>query len=463
MKKLLKITIILVLNLILFNACTTDNLDPTLAQDKAVEGNVTNMNNLYSILKGSHSILTGSGYYGRDIIATNEVRSDNCFSNGNSGRFSTQAEYQYNNNTGFMWDDAYRLIANANVIINTDLATLEGDQDYGKHVQGQALVLRALAHFDLLRVYGQQHSSGGSLGVPVVTTFKGEDLFPARNSYSEVITAIYADIETAFGMMNSSFDTDKVLVSKFAAKALESRVAVYNSDWTRAKNAAEAVINSDFYSIADADSFVSNFAGKEASNSIFELALSTSDNPGINGLSYIYRYPGDEPSGYGDIQVNSDVIDIFEDGDVRKDILGYQDGGTALRNMGKYPDQVNNADNIPLMRYEEVILNYAEALFELNGGAGEALTQINLITSNRGASAYVGSITKDDILNERRKELMFEGFRFDDLMRTAVDIDVVGSIEQVIETLSYPNDLFAWPIPKSETDANSNMVQNNGY
>ena len=463
MKKILKITIILALNFILFSACSTEDLDPTLAQDKAVEGSVNNMNNLYSILKGSNNILTGSGYYGRDMIITNEVRTDNCFSNGNSGRFSTQAEYQYNENTGFMWDDAYRLIANVNVIINADLATLEGDQDYGKHVQGQALVLRALAHYDLLRTFGQQHSTSGSLGVPVVTTFKGDDLFPARNTYAEVIAAVYADIEAGFGMMNSSYDTDKLFASKFTAKALEARVAIYNGDWSRAKSAAEAVINSGLYSIADASSFVSNWSGKEASNSIFELSYSASDNQSINGLAYMYRFPGDSPTGYGDVQVNSDVIDLFEDGDVRKDILGYQDAGTRLRNMVKYPDMINGADNVPLFRFEEVILNYAEALFEIDGGSGEALTQLNLITSNRGASAYVGSITKDDILNERRKELMFEGFRFDDLMRTGQNVDVVGSIEQFIETLTYPSDLFAWPIPKSETDANSNMVQNNGY
>ncbi|VAV84450.1 hypothetical protein MNBD_BACTEROID02-128, partial [hydrothermal vent metagenome] len=117
----------------------------------------------------------------------------------------------------------------------------------------------------------------------------------------------------------------------------------------------------------------------------------------------------------------------------------------------------------PLIRIEEIVLNYAEALFEINNADPVALTQLNLITSNRGATAYTSPLSKDDILNERRKELMFEGFRFDDLTRTGTDIDVLGSNQNFIRTLSYPNNLFAYPIPNDETNANSNMVQNNGY
>ena len=96
------------------------------------------------------------------------------------------------------------------------------------------------------------------------------------------------------------------------------------------------------------------------------------------------------------------------------------------------------------------------------GYATKSLTNLNLITSNRGASAYAAA-TKDNILLERRKELMFEGFRFDDMMRTGKDVVVLGSNQNVIETLTYPNDKFVYPIDIAEMDANSNMVQNAGY
>ena len=464
--KVFKLTTILALSILLFNSCGTDDLEPTLAQDKPVEGSITSVENLFSILKGAHSQLTSGGYYGQAMIITNEVRSDNCFSNGYSGRYSTQAEYAYNENTGYVWDNAYQVIANANIIINQPLEGLSGDLVQGAHIQGQALGLRALAHYDLLRSFGQQHTTGGNLGVPIITDFKDEsNLFPARNTVDEVKAAIYSDLETAFSMMDTSYDS-KIYFSKYAAKALESRVAIYFGDWIRARDAALEVLNSNLYTIATTGNFVSNWSIDEASNSIFELQNSASDNAGIGGLAYIYRWPTFPATGYGDVQVVDNVYAFFEATDVRRDILGYQlenTGATpSLRNMGKYPDTVTYTDNIPLIRIEEVVLNYAEALFEINNGDPEALTQLNSITSNRGASAYT-SVTKQNILDERRKELMFEGFRFDDLVRTGQSIDVLGSNQNLIQTLTYPNNLFAYPVPKAEIDANSNMVQNAGY
>ncbi|MCB0475192.1 MAG: RagB/SusD family nutrient uptake outer membrane protein [Flavobacteriaceae bacterium] len=442
--------------LIALSACTTSDLDPSLEQNKSVEGSITSVDNVYGILKGAYSRMTASGYYGRDIIINNEVRTDNCFSNGNSGRFTTEASMTYNANTGFFWDEAYAAIASANIIIATDISALTGDQDYGRHLQGQAYAMRALIHFDLMKQYGQINT-GGSLGVPYVTEFKGDNLFPARNSISENKTMIMSDLETAFSLMSDNYyDGTKEFMSKFTAKALESRVAVYFGDWATAKTAAEDVINSGHYSIVSKDNYVASWASKGNSNSIFELAFNATDNQGINGLAYIYRTTGG--GSYGDVQVIDEVADLFEAGDVRGvgGILGWE--GTMLRNIGKYPDN-QGYDNVPIIRYEEVILNYAEAL--LNTG-GDALTQLNLIPANRGASLYA-SATEENILTERRKELMFEGIRYDDLMRSGSDIVKYSLQQNIAATVPYGDHRLAFPIPRAEMDANSNMVQNEGY
>jgi hypothetical protein len=455
MKKINILYTLLFIFFISFTSCSTDDLDPSLEQNKSVEGSIVDVNNLYGILKGAYSQMTVSGYYGRDIIITNEVRTDNCFSNGNSGRFTTQASFTYDANTGYFWDEAYSTIARANIIIGTDVSTLTGDQDFGVHMQGQAYAMRALAHFDLLRQYGQQHT-GGTLGVPYVTEFKGEDLYPARNTVTEVKDLIMADLATAFSLMDDSYyDASKEFMSKYTAKALESRVAVYFGDWPAAKLAAEAVIGSNLYSVIAEGDYVASWGQDGSSNSIFELAFNNTDNQGINGLAYIYRTTGG--GSYGDVQVLDDVINLYESGDVRANILGYE--GTMLRNMGKFPDN-QGYDNVSIIRYEEVILNYAEALLETSG---DALTEINKITSKRGASAYTAPLTKEDILNERRKELIFEGFRYDDLLRTGQDIEKISIQQNFLATIPYGDPRLAWPIPQSEMDANSNMVQNTGF
>ncbi|TJY37054.1 RagB/SusD family nutrient uptake outer membrane protein [Pontimicrobium aquaticum] len=435
-------------------SCNTEDLEPSLEQNKSVEGSITSVEDLYGIIKGAYNEMTASGYYGRDFIINNEVRTDNCFSNGNSGRFTTEASFAYTPNTGFMFDDAYQAIAAANIIIGTDVASLEGDTDYGLHIQGQAYAVRALAHFDVLKQYGQQHV-GGTLGIPYVKEFKGDNLFPARNTISENKADIYADLETAFSLMDDNyFDSSKEFMSKYTAKALESRVATYFGDWPRVVDAAEEVINSNLYSIMSAANYVGSWASKGNNNSIFELAFNTSDNLNISSLGNIYRTTGG--GSYGDIQVIDGVDAIFEPGDVRGGILGYE--GVMLRNIGKFPSN-QGYDNVVIIRYEEVILNYAEALFETGG---DALTQLNLITSNRGATPYL-TATKENILNERRKELMFEGHRFDDLVRTGQDIEKTSLQQNFASTIPYGDHRLAWPIPQAEIDANSNMEQNPGY
>lgn len=444
---------IVFLFLVNITACSKDALEPSTEQNKAVEGGIESDANLYGILKGALSYMTASGYYGQSYIVTREVRTDNCFSNGNSGRYTTQGSYTYNENTGYFWDEAYEAIASANIIIGVNPDEMSGDVDYIKHMQGQAHVIRALAHFDLLKQYGQ-HYVGGTLGIPYVSEFKGEDLFPARNTVNENITSIMADLETGFNMMDESYDDSKEFVNKYAAKAIQSSVAVYFGRWNEAKTAAEAVINSGNYSIIPAGSYVSHWGGTQAANSIFELAFSATDNRGINGLAYIYRTTGG--GSYGDIQVLDEAIDIFDAGDVRAGILGWE--GTMLRNIGKWPEN-QGYDNVVVIRYEEVLLNYVEALFETGG---DALTQLNLLAAERGIDPYT-TVTKEIILDERRKEFMFEGIRFDDMVRNGLPLVKYSIQQNITATIPAGDYRFSWPIPTAEMDANSNMVQNTGY
>lgn len=79
--------------------------------------------------------------------------------------------------------------------------------------------------------------------------------------------------------------------------------------------------------------------------------------PGV-GLAYIMR-TNDGQGVYGDVQAVSDLKDIYDTDDVRLGILGYE--GSRLRNLGKYPN-FQGFDNIPIIRYEEVVLTYGEAL-----------------------------------------------------------------------------------------------------
>ncbi|UZR96262.1 RagB/SusD family nutrient uptake outer membrane protein [Chondrinema litorale] len=141
----------------------------------------------------------------------NEVRSDNCYSNGNSGRFVTAAAMTVGESDSYAlntWSKMYEVIASANIVIALDAASLEGDVDEINHLIGVAYIGRALAHFDLLKLYGQQNvyvgGSLGTTGIPYVTTYKGENLSPARNTVTEVYTNIISDLDMAVSLMNES-------------------------------------------------------------------------------------------------------------------------------------------------------------------------------------------------------------------------------------------------------------------
>ncbi|HSH20244.1 MAG TPA: RagB/SusD family nutrient uptake outer membrane protein [Draconibacterium sp.] len=443
--------------IMLFAACGDSDLEPTLSNDIDVELGIHNLEDLQGIANGMHDRMTVTTYYGRNIQIYGEVRSDNCFANGKSGRFLSEAGMAVNpDNSNGPWEAMYAVIASANIIIQQDMSKILGDTDVLNQIAGQAHIARAMAHFDLLRLYGQQHASG-TLGIPYIKKYRGQEFSPLRSSVEENKKDIFEDIETGLGLMSEAHNPKaKHFISTYAGYALKARVALYFGEWEMAKSAAQIIVQSKKFEIADTTNFIGSWKTKGAANSIFELAFSTTDNNGFNSLQFIYRGPT-----YGDIEVLDDLLTIFDDADIRKSsaMIGYETDGEnqRLRNIGKYPS-ADYSDNIALMRYEEVVLILAEAMIEL--GESDALEILNLIPAKRGALPY-NSATKANVLLERRKELCFEGFRFDDLARTGSDIPLVDQFRQTHGGPKYGSYNYAFPIPTAELNANSNMVQNN--
>src|SRR5690606_38606966 len=243
-------------------------------------------------------------------------------------------------------------------------------------------------------------------------------------------------------------------ITKQAALGYKSRMALYFAtfypeDYQVAYDAAEAAI-AEGGSVIPESAFISQYSGNVPDvNSVFEFAMPSDDHIGNTGLFEIYN-----GNAYGDIVAQTQVMDLYSGADsldVRKTGLAFD--GPDLRNVGKYTAY---DDNVIVMRYEELLLNAAEAAIQVNPPA--ALTYINEIRNNRGV-AELTAVTIDDVLLERRKELMFEGFRFDDLMRLQQDIPMNP---RITELYPYGHYRIAFPIPVGEIRA-SGMQQNHGY
>ena len=254
----------------LLASCSINDLDPAIPNEKDILTNIRNLEDLQGIANGIYDRMTVTTYYGRNQQIFGEVRADNCFANGKSGRFMNEAAMKVSPDaSNGSWDAMYAVIASCNIIIGQDPAKLEGDQQKIRQAIGQAYIARALAHFDLLKLYGQQHT-GGNLGIPYIKEYLSGQTAPARNSVDENRAAIFEDIETGLALMSEANNPKtKQQISSFTGLALKARVAIYFKEWEKAKSASEAVINSGKFSIVDSANFVASWKTKNNINSIF--------------------------------------------------------------------------------------------------------------------------------------------------------------------------------------------------
>jgi len=458
-------------------SCGESDLEPTLALDKDLDSGITSATDLSFVLNSAYDRMSESGYYGRNSIIMGDVRTDNAYSNMNSGRFS-DSDMDYSSNGAGPWSTIYRVIAITNIVINADASNLTGSAAQITHIQGQAHALRALAHFDLLQDYGQHFISGQggatSMGVPYVKTYKDADnLEPARDTVGSNIGDIAADLTSAISMMDNSFNSSTSYMTKAGAYAILARATLYAGSvdpslYATADSAAKWVIANSGAAPVTAGGFASSYTTDNASNSIFELAFSGTDSRGINGIAYILR-----GTSYGDVRIltgtgtNPDLLDIYDVDDVRggSDMVGTAQGYPTM--LGKFPT-MNGSDNITLFRVEEMHLIAAETSLRA-GNAADALSYLNNIPAIRGLGAgYYASASLENILLERRKEFAFEGLRFHDLSRMGMDMPQIDSFKQLNDDLTgtppaFGSHRYAYPIALAERNANPNMVQNYGY
>lgn len=141
-----------------------------------------------------------------------------------------------------------------------------------------------------------------------------------------------------------------------------------------------------------------------------------------------------------------------------------QESGTDLEVTGIRPmkyaiDYVKSfpAENeFVVLRYSDVLLMKAEALLRSGGSAADALTIVNSIRTKVNASA-LGAVTLNDILDERGRELSWEGWRRNDQIRFGTYLQAWQE-----KAASGPERLL-FPIPNEQLSVNPNLSQNPGY
>lgn len=431
---------------------------------------------------GAYSPLSGAAWYGSDFITNCELRACNARKPINnkwdSGRCKPGYDWSYTSSSTItgLWSYAYYTIANANEIL--DNVDGKADEQTVNGIKAEALFLRAISHFDLVRTFGQPYTQVDpttSLGVPVM--LHATNGTPARNTVAEVYEQVEADLLEAEKLMPDDYNTEgtyhqvvadyKAVASKEAIQALLSRVYLYMGKWQAAADYATKVINSGKFGLWNEEElttvYTQNVASPKSGEVIFEV-YGDQSNYLFADQNWEFLMWISSPRGSGDFGAAHDVYDLYSDKDARKKLFVTDpDAGTQYWTT-KYAGKDNSSpsyNNTILIRLSEMYLNRAEA--QIKGATVDGATaqsDMAAVANARGVAPE--AVTERGVFTERRKELAFEGHIIYDFARFGYSLKREDT-NATLKEIPFPNYRWAMPIPKSEIDANPNMVQNPNY
>lgn len=451
---------------------------------------ITNYSDAVTALNGVYDGLQESEYYyGARMFYYGDVRGDDMQAQKQGNRASACYEMNYTyTDAPNMWTYQYKTIRRANNVIKAieDNKVTDASQTDIDNIYGQVLAIRALVHFDLVRVYGLPYTiNSSSYGIPIILEPVDASYTAPRNSVAEVYDQVIADLTIAISKLGTDKKTG--FINRWAAKGLLARVYLYKGDYANALSYAKDVIENGGYTLWPRDQYAEAWAKGGNSELLFEIVnQNNSDWVDREALGYLMA-----EDGYADMILTKSFLDlmredpddirweVFKKATIKEFIDLYGDEPIFLN---KYPGREDfqpidvRVNNIPVIRLSEIYLIAAEAAAQTSQGqlAANYLNQIVQRANPNAPAVSASEATLERILKERRKELVGEGHRFFDLMRnnqkvirytSEADRGYHGILQPASQQFDVTYFRAILPIPKSEIDANSAIAnqQNPGY
>jgi hypothetical protein len=406
--------------------------------------------NVKVVLQGAYSQFALPGIYGGNLLRNAELLGGNgelrwVGTYIDPRQLFTKAILTTNSEVDVQWRDSYAVINTTNNILSALSVVKEADRD---DVEGQALFLRSLMYFDLVRFFADQYKFGvanSQLGVPLVLTptrLPVESTMVGRNTVDEIYNQVISDLISAASKLSEDYS---VYATKGAANALLARVYLQKGDYAKARDAANLVIESGVYELQKTYAGVFNNDNNTLED-IFATQITPQDRfSSMTEFFSVTDYGGRD----GDIEILDGHLDLYSVGDKRFDLFF---NGNGSIECGKWNNQYGVVN---LIRLAEMYLIRAECNARLSTSVGATpLEDYNTIHTRAGLDPAT-SVTLDDILYERRLELAFEGFKIHDVRR----------LHSNVGALPYNDPKLLFPIPARELEANPKLKtqQNPGY
>lgn len=344
--------------------------------------------------------------------------------------------------------------------------------------------LRALMHFDLVRMYGPLYSNLGkgaikadALGIRIAKEPITDMRAPFyRDKVSDVYKFIQGELEES--VPNLSKTKRNGYLDYWGGKALLAKVYLYMEMNDKALAATKEVIEKSGCTLYTMDNYVASWGQEYGSESLFELAVSLLDNTGYTTLGWICNQKG-----YKTMVPTVDFLALKDanPNDIRFALLQYSTNDKCYYISGKYPGRDGNIkiNNPKVIRLSEMYLIAAEAALKTGDkvNAGKYLSDLREKRTTVDPRKYDKSITIDDVLYERALELYGEGDRVWDVWRnqksivrytSAAEKDAKGHSDYLTDgTIPFDYYQTIYPIAERELDllpvADRAAQQNPGY
>jgi starch-binding outer membrane protein, SusD/RagB family len=420
---------------------------------------------------GTNAAYADYSAYANDMYVSALISDEGKLGLDNAGQGALTYRYQYSSDatTGGdvvqAWGGYYAMIDQINRVLPniTNVKATSSEEPRRNILQGQLLALRALAHFELLENYSKVYDPNDPLGVPIMLTSDPLGK-PARNTVKDVVAQIDKDFSDAKNLLPAVTvaNFSDTVMNKINIAAYQARFALYKRDYPSAIAYSTEVISSGVKPLVSGTGFQGIWTDANANETLFRIRYATSSAIGqlwTTTGGQVYIAPSDK------------LVASYDASDIRlKTYIGTLSSGDHYVNKFFTSSRGGRVVDIKASRIAEMYLIRAEAYAKsatpnLSAGAAD----LNAVRASR-ISGYVAQSfsTSTDlvnaVLNERFKELCFEGFRFYDLKRNNLPVQRLASdANPAWQTLSATSPFFVLPIPRTEINANPNITQNVGY
>lgn len=409
-----------------------------------------------------------------------------------------------------VWQDFYSYISAANsIIVSFDVNSTVPDDMFN---MAQGYALRAFCYFQMAQMYQFTYvGHEDSPCVPIVTDENSADAAENgshRATVKEVYDQVYSDLDKAIERLAAAADLGttrkgKYLIDLATAYGIRARVNLVTRNWAAALSDANKAIEKSDATPASIDGVsVPTFSDIAEDNWMWGIDVAETDETVSSGIVNWISMIGSLNYGYanysGGFRISSKLFASIPETDVRKgwwlnedgEALHVADGVTVNHitgslastceeyfgcKVGKFYDpftnvkfapyksvggSTTNANDIPLMRIEEMYLIKAEA--ELMSGADGLATLTSFVKTYRDPEySYTGSNVHEEIWRQRRVELWGEGMSWFDMMRLGVGIDRrnTGFEDLYVFKMAADDTKLLWQIPETEVEANAVLTE----